>query len=232
MTKPQQDGDEWGSQQRQDVAASGVVAGIAAAWEVQRAAVAGVVARDPADALDLLELARVVDGMVRSSHGLLVQVLARMDEVRAVRGGVATWLTAELGYSPGRARGVASDARRLRPLSEVTEQLSAGVLPVGAERVLARAAKAAVNTERDTADTVADTLNTLRQDGMQAAEQQVRYLAAHGQFPAAQYLRFGDVAVGWAAGCRAWHGGASGVGYVGVRLGARTPVRSHKPAAR
>jgi hypothetical protein len=165
MTQPQQD------------AAADAVAGIAAALEVQRAAVAGVLAQDPVVAPEvLLELARAVDGVVRSSHGLLVQILARMDEVKAVRGGVTTWLTAQLGYSPGRARGLASDARRLRALPEVTEQLTCGVLPVGAERVLARAAQAAVSTERDTAETVADTLDILQRDGMQAAEREVRHL--------------------------------------------------------
>jgi hypothetical protein len=163
------------TQPQQDAADAATV--IAAALEVQRAAVAGVLASDPVVAPEvLLRLASTVDGMVRSGHGLLVQILARMDEVKAVRGGVATWLTAELGYSPGRARGLASDARRLRELPQVTEQLACGVLPVGAERVLARAAQAAVSTERDMADTVADTLEILRRDGMQAAEREVRHL--------------------------------------------------------
>ncbi|HEY3867779.1 MAG TPA: HNH endonuclease [Actinocrinis sp.] len=175
MTQPQRDGDEQGSQERQDAAQA--IADIVAALQMQRAAVAGVLAQDPAVAPEmLLELARAIDGVVRSSHGLLVQVVARMDEVKAVRGGVATWLTAALGYSPGRARGLASDARRLRGLPEVTEQLACGALPVGAERVLARAAQAAVSTERDAADTVADTLKILQRDGMQAAEREVRYL--------------------------------------------------------
>jgi hypothetical protein len=175
MTQPQRDGDEQGSQERQDAAQA--IADIVAALQMQRAAVAGVLAQDPAVAPEmLLELARAIDGVVRSSHGLLVQVVARMDEVKAVRGGVATWLTAALGYSPGRARGLASDARRLRELPEVTEQLACGALPVGAERVLARAAQAAVSTERDAADTVADTLEILQRDGMQAAEREVRYL--------------------------------------------------------
>jgi hypothetical protein len=168
MTQPQQDGDE-----REPWAISDV----AAALQMQRAAVAGVLAQDPAVApVVLLELARAIDGVVRSGHGLLVQILARIDEVKAVRGGVATWLTAQLGYSPGRARGLASDARRLRGLPQVTEQLTCGVLPVGAERVLARAAQAAGATERDTADTVADTLDILQRDGMQAAEREVRHL--------------------------------------------------------
>ncbi|HEY3868931.1 MAG TPA: HNH endonuclease [Actinocrinis sp.] len=168
MTQPQQDGDE-----REPWA----ISDIAAALQMQRAAVAGVLAQDPAVApVVLLELARAIDGVVRSGHGLLVQILARMDEVKAVRGGVSTWLTAQLGYSPGRARGLASDARRLRGLPQVTEQLACGVLPVGAERVLARAAQAAGATERDTADTVADTLDILQRDGMQAAEREVRHL--------------------------------------------------------
>jgi hypothetical protein len=157
-------------------AVADALAGIAAALDAQRAAVTSVLAQDSAASSDLLELARGVEAVVRSSHGLLVQVLARMDEVKAVRGGVATWLTAQLGYAPGRARRLASDARRLRPLPQVAGQLSGGLLPVGAERVLARAAQAACSTERDAADTVAETLGMLHGEGMAAARRHVRYL--------------------------------------------------------
>lgn len=175
MTGYQQDGDAPDVQAPPDTAIE--FAGIAAALDSQRAVVAAMLARDCAASSDqLLELARVVEGMVRSSHGLLVQVVARIDEVKAVRGGVATWLTSQLGYAPGRARVLASDARRLRDLPQVAGQLTGGQLPVGAERVLARAAQAACSTERDAADTVADTLDTLQREGMQAAQRQVRYL--------------------------------------------------------
>ncbi|HEY3871882.1 MAG TPA: hypothetical protein VGM10_26200 [Actinocrinis sp.] len=174
MTQPHQNGDQQESPTRQDAAQA--PATITAALELQRAAVAGVLAQDPAARPDLLALASTVDAMTRTAHGMLMQVIARIDQIKAVRGEVATWLTAQLGYSPGRARGLASDARRLRELPEVTEQLTCGALPVGAERVLARAAQAAVNTERDTAESVADTLEILQRDGMQAAEREVRHL--------------------------------------------------------
>jgi hypothetical protein len=160
---------------------------ITAALAVVRAEVATVLAQDPAAAPEqLLELARVVDTVERTGHGLLVQILARIDQAKAARGGTGAWLTSQLGYSPGRARALAEDARRLGPLPEVTKQLTDGELPNGATRVLARAAHAATGTQQDPATAVAETLTTLQRDGFQAAERQVRVLEhtidpGHGQ---------------------------------------------------
>jgi hypothetical protein len=176
---------------------------IVAALDVVRGEVAGVLAQEPAASPDvLLDLARAVDGMVRTGNGLLLQVLARMDEAKAVRGGIGPWLTAQLGYSPGRARGLAQDARRLGALPEVTQQLAGGALPSGAGRVLARAAHAACTTKQDPAAAVAETISTLQQDGIQAAERQVRVLEhtltpAHGKEQrarqrAASFVRIGE----------------------------------------
>jgi hypothetical protein len=173
-------------QQREPESAAGL-ARISAALDAVRAEVSAMLAQDPAAAPELLlELARTVDSVERTGHGLLVQVLARVDQVKAVRGGTGAWLTSQLGYSPGRARALAEDARRLGALPEVAQQLTAGQLPVGATRVLARAAHAVVGTAQDPASAVSDTLTTLQRDGFQAAERQVRVLEhtitpGHGQ---------------------------------------------------
>jgi hypothetical protein len=122
------------------------------------------------------ELVRAVDRVERVGHGLLLQVLARAGEARAVPGGVGPWLTAQFGYAPGRARAVAQDARRIGTLPQLTEKLSCGELPVGAPRVLARAVHAVRGITQDPAQAVADTLTALERGGMQQAEAQVRTL--------------------------------------------------------
>jgi hypothetical protein len=127
-------------------------------------------------AAGLLGLARVVDQVERVGHGLLLQVLGRMDQCRAVPGGVGTWLTAQLGYSPGRGRNVASDARRLGAVPELESMLGSGQLPVGAPRMLARAVQATRGTSQDPARAVTDMLAALEGGGVQQAEAQVRAL--------------------------------------------------------
>jgi hypothetical protein len=124
----------------------------------------------------LLALARAVDQVERVAHGLLLQVLGRMDQVRAVPGGVGPWLASQLGYSPGRGRNVASDARRLVSVPEVEQMLSSGELPVGAPRMLARAVHATRGTSLDPAQAVTDTVAALEDGGVQQAEAQVRAL--------------------------------------------------------
>jgi hypothetical protein len=72
---------------------------------VIRSAVAGVLVQDlAADGEGLLVLAEVVDRVERTGHGLLLTVLAQVDQVKAVKGGVGPWLAAQLGYQPGRGR--------------------------------------------------------------------------------------------------------------------------------
>ena len=188
--------------QGEDSGSSAGLARIAAALEAVRAEVTDMLAQDSAVAPELLlELARVADGVARTGHGLLVQVLGRIDQVKAARGGTSAWLTAQLGYPPGRARALAEDARRLGALPAVAEQLSAGELPAAATRVLARAAHAATRTQQDPAAGVADTLSTLQRDGIQAAERQVRLLEhtlpghgeqLHARQRAASFARVGE----------------------------------------
>lgn len=124
----------------------------------------------------LVSMARAVDRMERVAHGLLLQVLGRMDQHRVVPGGVGPWLTSQLGYSPGRGRNVASDARRLGTVPDMEQMLSSGQLPVGAPRMLARAVHATRGTSQDPGQAVTDTLTALEDGGVQQAEAQVRAL--------------------------------------------------------
>jgi hypothetical protein len=137
------------------------------------AELAGDAERDPAG---LMALARSADRMERVAHGLLLRVLGRMDQVRAVRGGVGPWLTSQLGYSPGRGRNVASDARRLGAVPEAESMLGSERLPVGAPRMMARALHATRGTSQDPVQAVTDTLSALEDGGVARAEAQVRVL--------------------------------------------------------
>jgi len=147
---------------------------IARALEAIREAASGALAA--AGGEELLALLRAVDQVERVGHGLLLTVLARVDEAKAAGGGVGPWLTAQLGYQPGRARGLAQDARRIGSLPELAEQLSTGQLQPGATRVLSRAAHAVRGTMQESAQAVTETLAILAEHGTQRAEEHVRTL--------------------------------------------------------
>jgi hypothetical protein len=152
------------------------------ALEVIRSAVSQMLAAGAgmqdlaADHAGLLVVAQVVDRVERTGHGLLLTVLARIDQAKAVKGGVGPWLTAQLGYQPGRGRVVAQDARRIGSLPELAEPLTTGRLLPGDTRVLARAVHAVRATVHDPARVVTDTLTILTDHGPQQAEEHVRTL--------------------------------------------------------
>ena len=132
---------------------------------------------DPAAGPDLLAgLAKAIDAVERTGHGLLLRVLARVDEVRAVPAGVGTWLTAELGYRPGRGRALAQDARRIGALPALTERLTSGCLDRDTTRVLSRTHHAVTGTAQDPEQAVAEALKVVERDGIQQAEKHVREL--------------------------------------------------------
>jgi len=168
------------------VASSGAdgaaVSRIAGALEVIREVVADTLTataaeQDPAaSGEELLALARVVDEVERTGHGLLLKVLARVDAAKAVRGGVGPWLSSQLGYLPGRGRSLAQDARRIGSLPELAVPLTTGQLHPGDTRVLARAVHAVRGTEHDPAEVVTETLTILSEQGAQQAEEHVRTL--------------------------------------------------------
>jgi hypothetical protein len=123
-----------------------------------------------------LVLAEVVDRVERTGHGLLLTVLARVDQAKAVKGGVGPWLTAQLGYQPGRGRAVAQEARRIGSLPELAAPLTTGLLLPGDTRVLARAVHAVRGTVHDPARVATETLTILTHHGPQHAEEHVRAL--------------------------------------------------------
>ena len=87
--------------------------------EMIRRAVAGVMADPAVSGSDLLMVGSAVDRVERTGHGLLLQILARADQAKAAPGGIGPWLTAELGYQPGRGRALAQDARRIGAMPEL-----------------------------------------------------------------------------------------------------------------
>jgi hypothetical protein len=123
-----------------------------------------------------VEMVRAIDGVERTGQGLLLRVLARVDKAKVVPAGVGTWLTAELGYQPGRGRALAQDARRLGALPALAEQLSSGQLGRDTTRVLSRIHRAVAGTAQDPEQAVAEALEVVERDGIQEAEKHVRAL--------------------------------------------------------
>ena len=167
-----------------NTAATDALARIEGALEVIRGVVTEALAateavQDPAADADhegLLALAQVVDRVERTGHGLLLTVLARVDQAKAVRGGVGPWLSAQLGYQPGRGRALAQEARRIGAMPELAGPLTTGRLLPGDTRVLARAVHAVRGTLHDPARVVTETLTLLTDHGPQNAEEHVRAL--------------------------------------------------------
>ena len=121
-----------------------------------------------------LEVVRRVEVMERIAHGVKLQLLAEADRRKTVRAGIGTWLAAELGYSSGRARGVAGQARRIGALPELSGRLTGGVLGPDQTRVIERAVKAAHGAGLDPGQAVAETLTVLERDGVTKARARVR----------------------------------------------------------
>ena len=149
---------------------------IGGALETVRGAVCAALADPGADAQALLELVRVVDGAERTMHGLMLQVLARADQIKAAPGGMSAWLTSELCYQPGRGRALAQDARRIGSMPGLAQKLTAGELGRDATRVLSRAEHAIKGTPQESAVAVAQALAVLESGGIGQAEDHVRAL--------------------------------------------------------
>ena len=126
--------------------------------------------------VDWLEAVRRVEAAERIAHGVKLRLLAEADRRKAARAGVGPWLAAELGYSSGRARALAEEARRIGALPELAGKLAGGLLNQDQTRVLARTVKAADGSGADTAEAVAQTLTVLERDGVSTARARVRVL--------------------------------------------------------
>lgn len=106
----------------------------------------------------------------RTQHGLLVQLLARAQEHRAIPGGAPAWLAATQGVSNGHARTLVNDAKHLTVDPEIAEHLTEGSLSPDATRVLARTVKALADTDGNTQrQAVAEVLSEMQTKGVTQA---------------------------------------------------------------
>jgi hypothetical protein len=144
--------------------------------EIIRRAVGEAMADPDVGNQGLLDVAAAVDQAERTGHGLLLRVLARADQVKAARGGIGPWLSAELGYQPGRGRTIAQDARRIGAMPDLVQKLTSGQLGRDTTRILSRTVRAVTGTQQDPAKAVADTLAIVQADGITQAGEHVRAL--------------------------------------------------------
>lgn len=86
----------------------------------------------------------------RTQHGMLVQLLARAQEHRAMPGGAPAWLAATQGLSNGHARTLVNDAKHLTTDHEIARQLGEGSLSPDITRLLARTLEAVADTDTET----------------------------------------------------------------------------------
>lgn len=131
---------------------------------------------DRAGAAQLLELAELVGRREQAAHGQLIQMLAQADRVRAARGGVKAWVATRLDVTDGRAKAIGQAARRIGAVPELAQALSSGRIGTGTVGVLARTARAIEGTSRDKATALSAALETVRRDGVAAANRRVRVL--------------------------------------------------------
>ena len=124
----------------------------------------------------VLEAAQVVGRCEQARHGQLIQLLGQAERVRAHRAGLKAWVASHLDVSDGKARGIAQAARRIGVLPELAEPLSSGRVGADTVRVLSRAVKAVEGSGQDQVVALTATLETARQDGVGAANRQVRVL--------------------------------------------------------
>ena len=131
---------------------------------------------DRAGADLLLEVAGVVGRCEQARHGQLIRVLGQVDRVGARRAGLAPWIATHLDASDGRARAMAQAAKKIGTLPQLAQALSSGRIGADTVRVLTRTAKAIEGTGHDQNAALAETLRVAEQDGVGAANRQVRVL--------------------------------------------------------
>lgn len=113
----------------------------------------------------------------RTQHGMLLQLVSRAQQHRAIPGGAPAWLAATQGVSNGHARALVNDAKHLTTDPEVAQGLSEGAFSQDATRVLARSIKAVIDTDPDTRrQVVADTISQIQCKGVTNTAKQVLQL--------------------------------------------------------
>ena len=159
----------------------GALAALAAANTVVEERIAAVLelartVEDREGAEVVLEAAQLVGQCEQARHGQLIQLLGQAERVRAHRAGLKAWVATHLDVSDGKARGIAQAARRIGALPELAEPLSSGRVGADTVRALSRTVKAVEGSGQDQAVALTATLETARQDGVGAANRQVRVL--------------------------------------------------------
>ena len=112
----------------------------------------------------------------QARHGQLIRLLGQVDRIGARRAGLAPWIATHLDASDGRARAMAQAAKKIGTLPQLAQALSSGRIGADTVRVLTRAAKAIEGTGHDQNAALAETLRVAEQDGVGAANRQVRVL--------------------------------------------------------
>lgn len=110
----------------------------------------------------------------RVQHGVLMQVLARAHQKRAVPGGVSAFLAGTQGVSQGRARTLVEDAKRISTEPVIGRRLTEGGLGPEGTRVIARTLKAVAGLELETQrQAVTDAITIIETDGVTKAAKQI-----------------------------------------------------------
>jgi hypothetical protein len=170
------------------------------------AATDGAQPRDAAAGDAVLGMVQAVGTAAQSAHGLMLQLLAAADRLKAARGGVGPWLATHLDCSHSRARQLALEGRTIGALPQLAQGLVSGTFGPDTTRALARTAKAVKGTSMDLGQEIAATVQAARSQGVAAANLRVRVLE-HTVDPgstqdeqarqrARSFLRFSDVGDG------------------------------------
>ena len=161
---------------------------ITAGLELISAAVRGLLDRARAigsSGGDGAVVCEVRDGIVevgraaQALHGLLLTLVAEGDRLGVARGGMGPWLATVLDFTPGRARGLAEDARVLATVPEFEGQLCSGAVGQDSARAISRTVKAVRRTSLESAHEVAETWKLARSQGAKAGLDRVRALEEH-----------------------------------------------------
>ena len=91
-------------------------------------------------------------------HGLLLMLVAEGDRLGVARGGMGPWLATVLDFTPGRARGLAEDARILAKVPEIEGELCSGMVGQDSARAISRTVKAVRRTGLDPVGEAVETL--------------------------------------------------------------------------
>ena len=134
---------------------------------------------DESDGEAAAALMKAIDEIGRSAQareGGLVLLLAQAQRMKANRGGLGPWLSTNLDFTKGAARGVAQSARELGHIPELAEPLASGRIGTATIRNLTRTARAVKGTDLDLTQTLTTTLTLVAEQGVGEANKRVRIL--------------------------------------------------------